>query len=69
MRRQQESDLKMALETTFSGDKLGDGTPGSKEEFQELADSLTKNIQQFSKHDEYPAFAENLIRGICATCK
>ncbi|KAF2896126.1 hypothetical protein ILUMI_10039 [Ignelater luminosus] len=67
LRRQKESDLTMALETTFSSDKLGDGTPGSKEEFQELSDNLTKNIQQFSKNEEYPVFAENLIRGICAT--
>jgi len=68
LRREKESDLKLALETTFGGsNKSCDDAPTNKEEFQELAESLTKNIQQFAKSEEYPVFAENLVRGVCAT--
>lgn len=72
LRRQQESDLKLALETTFgvSNKNLGvDGStqPTNKEEFQELAENLTKNVQQFAKSEDYPIFAESLVRGVCAT--
>lgn len=69
LRREKESDLKLALETTFGGNNKGsDGVqPTNTEEFQELADTFTKNIQQFAKSEEYPVFAENIVRGVCAT--
>ena len=70
-RRQIESDLSLALETTFDvGNKnLGiDGQqPTNKEEFLELAENFTRNLQPLTKSEEYPTFVENLIRGVCAT--
>lgn len=71
IRREKESDLNVALETTFGGNNKNPDAvqPTNKEDFQELADTLTKNVQQFSKNEEYPLFAENLVRGICATCE
>lgn len=65
LRREKESDLTLALETTFGGGV--EGQPANKEEFLELAENLSKNLQQFTKNEEYPVFAENLVRGICAT--
>uniref|UniRef100_A0A1Y1LK34 Eukaryotic translation initiation factor 3 subunit J n=1 Tax=Photinus pyralis TaxID=7054 RepID=A0A1Y1LK34_PHOPY len=68
LRREKESDLSLALETTFGGSNKGvEGQPTNKEEFLELAENLSKNLQQFTKNEEYPVFAENLVRGICAT--
>lgn len=74
LRRQKESDLKIALETTFGDtEKIGAGldglNPETKEQFQEFADLILKKVQPFCKNAEYPAFTENLIRKICATRK
>lgn len=74
MRRQQESDLKLALETTFgSSDQptsAADSTlPGTREEFQEFENALLKKIQPITKSEEYPAFVESFIRNVCASRK
>ncbi|KAF5291375.1 hypothetical protein FQA39_LY18945 [Lamprigera yunnana] len=70
MRRQKESDLKLALETTFIGSNktlgVDSAQPTNKEDFQELAEMVAKNVQQFAKSEEYPIFAESLVRGVCA---
>lgn len=74
LRMQQESDLKLALETTF-GDK--DSTedaelgglklPSTKEEFEEFTDTLTKKLTPLSRHgNEYVNFTEGLTRNLCA---
>lgn len=73
LKRQQESDLKVALETTFgftnTNDNIQDNfNPTTTEEFNELADSLGKKVQALSKSAEYPGFAENLVRNVCVTC-
>lgn len=69
LRRQKESDLKLALETTFStGDSLGD-LPTNKEELQEFGDNLSKKLLLMSKNAEFVAFTENLVRNICAGCE
>lgn len=67
MKRQQESDLKLALETTFGGTNtnLGD-LPSNKDEFNEFGDNLAKKLALLSKHSEYSNFSENLIRNLCA---
>ncbi|KAJ8924349.1 hypothetical protein NQ315_007145 [Exocentrus adspersus] len=72
LRRQQESDLKLALETTFGGDKINSGIgdldlPNTKEEFDQFADVLSKKLTPLSKSTEYPNFIENLTRNLCAT--
>lgn len=74
LKRQQESDLKIALETTF-GDALVNDSSGlnfnasTKEELDELAEQLIKKLQPVSKSTEYPVFAENIVRDLCVTCK
>ncbi|XP_018321532.1 eukaryotic translation initiation factor 3 subunit J [Agrilus planipennis] len=72
LRRQKESDLIVALETTFGDSDKNSGSidsmfPNNKEEFDELSEALSKKLQPFSKNEEFPGFAENIIRNICAT--
>lgn len=74
LRRQKESDLKLALETTFGGDKvkvssgIGDlDMPNTKEEFENFAEELSKLLTPLAKNAEYPTFIENLTRNLCAT--
>ncbi|KAJ3638706.1 hypothetical protein MTP99_002049 [Tenebrio molitor] len=75
IRMQKESDLKIALETTFGGDTNntpstgldGLSLPTTKEEFQDFTDSLSKKLLGLSKNTEYPVFTENLLRNLCAT--
>jgi len=74
LRMQKESDLKIALETTFGGDANntssginGLGLPTTKEEFQDFTDALSKKLLPLSKSTEYPTFTENLLRNLCAT--
>jgi len=72
LRRQKESDLKLALETTFVDENNTDLgidslVPTTKAEFDDLANALNKKITPLSKSIEYPGFAENLVRSICAT--
>ncbi|KAF5269812.1 hypothetical protein FQR65_LT05858 [Abscondita terminalis] len=71
LRRQKESDLNLALETTFGGGNKNFGIDGTqltnKDEIQELAENLTKNVQQLAKNEDYPIFVESLVRGVCAT--
>ncbi|XP_017775051.1 PREDICTED: eukaryotic translation initiation factor 3 subunit J [Nicrophorus vespilloides] len=72
-KRQQESDIACALETTFGSaavegaGAIDGGAPNTKEEFDEFANALMTKIQPLSKSMEYPTFSENLIRNICAT--
>lgn len=74
LRMQKESDLTLALETTFGGDKEpitidGLTLPDSKEEFEAFTESLSKKLSPLSKNIEYPSFIENLTRNLCATSK
>lgn len=75
IRRQKESDLKVALETTFGGDNNNATTidglalPSTKEEFQEFSDSLSKKLLPLSRSIDYPAFVEMHVRNLCATSK
>lgn len=74
LKRQQESDLKLALETTFGDAQVNDSSgfnfnASTKEELDELAEQLTKKLQPLSKSTEYPTFAENIVRNLCVTCK
>lgn len=68
IRMQKESDLKLALETTFGGSDC-DSNLTTKEEFEEFSNSFLKKIKPFSASADFPTFAENLIRNLCATCK
>lgn len=43
--------------------------PVTTEEFKEFGDAIMAKINQFSKHTEYPAFAEELIKNISLTRK
>lgn len=74
LKRQVESDLKLALETTFGGTGtpitgLDGFNPNTKEEFDEFAGALEKKLQPLSQSAEYPAFSENVIRSLCAPRK
>lgn len=71
IRQIKESDLQLALETTFGDSASGiDGmNPTTKEEFTQLADALNKKMIILSKNIEFPTFAEDHIRNICASCK
>ena len=74
---EKESDLKLALETTFgygnanntSAGLEGLDLPSTKEEFQDFTDVLSKKLLPLSKSTEYPQFTENLLRNLCATSK
>lgn len=71
---QKESDLKIALETTFGFDGKEPGSidsmlPNTKEEFTEFSEALNKKIILLAKNPEFPAFAEDHIRNLCASCK
>lgn len=73
LRMQQESDLKLALETTFGynggePEELGGiKLPSTKEEFDEFTDTLTKKLTPLSRHgNEYVNFTENVARNLCA---
>ncbi|XP_066154772.1 eukaryotic translation initiation factor 3 subunit J [Euwallacea fornicatus] len=72
-RMQQESDLKLALETTFGDqggepEELGGLTlPSTKKEFNEFTSTLTKKLTPLSRHgNEYINFVEELTRNLSA---
>nr|CAD7394805.1 unnamed protein product [Timema cristinae] len=67
---QEESDLLVAMETfgvaqTSTGTGIDAMNPSSIEEFNELQEALSKKVQQYTKSEHFPEFAENLIRNIC----
>lgn len=71
LRRQKESDLNAALETTFGGAKIAYNLddlslPDTKEEFESFTETVTKKLTVLSKHTEYVTFVENLTRNLCA---
>ncbi|XP_065168514.1 eukaryotic translation initiation factor 3 subunit J [Atheta coriaria] len=67
LRMQKESDLKLALETTFGDAETLSDCPTTLEEFDEYANALIRKIQPLTKSTEFPNFAENLVRDLCAT--
>lgn len=44
-------------------------SPTTKEEFFELAESISKKVQQYKNDEEYINFIEELVRNVCASCK
>lgn len=73
LRIQKESDLKIALETTFGDGDAEDEEigglklPSTKEEFDEFTETLTKKLTPLARHgNEYVNFADNLTRNLCA---
>lgn len=72
LRMQKESDLQLALETTFGENVAGqidNFHPTTKEEFGQLCEALNKKLSVYSKDPEFPTFAEDHIRNMCALCK
>ncbi|CAH1186420.1 unnamed protein product [Phyllotreta striolata] len=76
LRLQKESDLQIALATTFGDSKTNkDGgilfsdlsLPNTKEDFDVFAEELSRKLVGLSKNVEYPNFVENLSRSLCAT--
>ncbi|XP_078036153.1 eukaryotic translation initiation factor 3 subunit J [Augochlora pura] len=69
-RLQEEEDLRLAMETfgiattnTEEGVLSLDTTvPDTKEEFDQYGIVLAQKINQFSKHTEFPPFAEELVK-------
>ena len=41
--------------------------PDNPEEFKEFGDAIVTKINQFNKHNDYPTFAEELIKNISIT--
>ncbi|CAG9764090.1 unnamed protein product [Ceutorhynchus assimilis] len=72
LRMQKESDLKIALETTFGQDgepeEIGGlKLPSTKEEFDAFTDILTKKLTPLSRHgNEFVNFTEEITRNLCA---
>lgn len=66
---QEESDLRAAMDTFgVASDKSGiDGiNPTNRVELTELADAVSKKVNQYTKIDDFPGFLEELVRGVCA---
>ncbi|XP_012253156.1 eukaryotic translation initiation factor 3 subunit J [Athalia rosae] len=69
-RLQEEADLRLAMETfgvtpdAVNAVGLDAAMPDTKEEFDEFNEALSKKINQFNKHAEFTAFAEELIKNI-----
>lgn len=66
---QEESDLRLALETfgvteTSGAGKLDNFNPTTKEEFSEFADLLSKKINLYKTREEFPAFVDDLVKSI-----
>ncbi|XP_046970077.1 eukaryotic translation initiation factor 3 subunit J [Vanessa cardui] len=65
---QEESDLRLALETfgvtEGSSGKLDNFHPTNKEEFTEFGDLLCKKINFYKAKDEFPAFIDDLVKNI-----
>ncbi|XP_015597497.1 eukaryotic translation initiation factor 3 subunit J [Cephus cinctus] len=70
-RLQEEADLRLAMETFGVAEPVTSGldamTPDTNEEFDQFSDALLQKINQFNKHTEFPAFAEELIKGIAVS--
>lgn len=70
-RLQEEADLRLAMETfgvtDDAGFSLDNTVPNSKEEFDQYLGALSLKMNQFSKHTEYPLFAEELIKCIAVS--
>lgn len=74
IRMEKESDLKLALETTFGGNLNstnnasleGLGLPNTKKNFRSLR-MRSQKLLPLSSNAEYPNFTENLLRNLCAT--
>ncbi|KAK0163099.1 hypothetical protein PV327_006808 [Microctonus hyperodae] len=66
LRRQkmaEEADLRLAMET-FGVMAIDAMLPDTAEEFERFGEALLQKINQFNKHSEFPAFAEELINRI-----
>ncbi|KAI8419806.1 hypothetical protein MSG28_008452 [Choristoneura fumiferana] len=66
---QEESDLRLAMETFGLTDAAGSGKidsfePTNKEEFSEFAELLVKKITLYKSQDEFPEFVEDLVKNI-----
>jgi len=75
IRMEKESDLKLALETTFGqkgaaeedAEIGGLKLPSTTEEFEEFTESLSKQLTQLARHgNDYVTLAEGLTRNLCA---
>lgn len=68
-RLQEEADLRLAMETfgVTEGPGIDGMMPDTKEDFDKFCEVLLNKITQFSKHNEYPGFSEELIKGISVT--
>lgn len=69
LRRQkmaEEADLRLAMET-FGVVAIDAMLPDTKEDFEQFGEALYSKINSFSKHSEYPLFAEELINRIAIT--
>lgn len=74
IRRQKESDLELALETTFGekdDEEIGGlKLPSTKEEFDDFTETLSRKLLPLSKHtNDFVNFTEVLTRNLCASSR
>ncbi|CAG4947913.1 eukaryotic translation initiation factor 3 subunit J [Colias croceus] len=67
-RLQEESDLRLAMETfgvsDVGGGKLDSFHPTNKAEFADFCELLCKKINYYKAKDEFPAFVDDLVKNI-----
>lgn len=51
-----------------SSESIDAMAPNTKEEFDRFGAALSHKINQFSKHTDFPHFAEELIKSIALNC-
>lgn len=73
---QEEADLRVAMDTfgVTDSDLVASGVidgaqPTNKEELEAFKNDLVKKIVQFKTVDGFGNFVEELVQGLCVTCK
>lgn len=68
---EEEADLRAAMDTFGVSDKSGiDGlNPTNKIELTELAEAISKKVNQYKQMDDFPGFLEELVRNVCVSRK
>lgn len=51
-----------------TGESIDAMAPSTKEEFDRFGAVLSQKINQFSKHADFPNFADELIKSIALNC-
>lgn len=68
---QEEADLRAAMDTFGVSDKSGIDAlnPTNKTELTELAEAISKKVNQYKQLEDFPGFLEELVRNVCVSRK